>query len=448
MRDLTTGSIPRHLIRLAMPMALGMIFQTMYYLVDLWFVTRLGDAAVAGVGAAGNVQFIVMALTQVLGVGTMPLIANAVGRKDRDDANLVFNQSVVWAFVCAFITLVGGFVLAGPYMRAVGADEATRAAGIAYLYWYLPGLGLQFALVSMGAALRGTGIVKPTMLVQIVTVVMNIILAPILIAGWGTGRPLGAAGAGLASSISIAVAVLLMLVYFVRLEHYVGFRRELLRARGDVLARMLRIGVPPGAEFALMFLFTAVIYFVIRDFGSAAQAGYGIGSRVMQSIFLPAMAVAFSAAPLAGQNMGAGKMQRVRDTFRWAAIIGSGLMALLTLVCQIRPELFVQGFTEQTAVLVVATEFLRTISWNFVASGLIFTCSGLFQALGNTVPALVSSASRLVTFAVPALMLAQRPGFRLRHVWVLSVVTMTVQAAFTLWLLNGEMRRRTAVAAA
>ena len=210
--------------------------------------------------------------------------------------------------------------------------------------------------------------------------------------------------------------------------------------------RMLRIGVPPGAEFALMFLFTAVIYYVIRDFGSAAQAGYGIGSRVMQSIFLPAMAVAFSAAPLAGQNMGAGNMGRVRDTFRWAAIMGSLLMALLTLLCQLRPDLFVRGFTSEAAVLVVATDFLRTISWNFVASGLIFTCSGLFQALGNTVPSLISSTSRLITFAVPALLLAQRPGFRLRHVWVLSVVTMTVQAGFTLWLLNGEMRRRTTVA--
>lgn len=430
-----------------MPMALGMIFQTLYYLVDLWFVTRLGDAAVAGVSSAGNVQFMVMALTQVLGVGTMPLIANAVGRKDQADANLVFNQSVIWAFVCAIVTLVGGFALAGPYMRAVGADEATRAAGEAYLRWYLPGLGLQFALVSMGAALRGTGIVKPTMLVQIVTVVMNIVLAPVLIAGWGTGRPLGVAGAGLASSIAIAVAVLLMFTYFVRLEHYVGFRRDLLRARWDVLARMLRIGIPPGAEFALMFLFTAVVYFVIRDFGPAAQAGYGIGSRVMQSIFLPAMAVAFSAAPLAGQNMGAGKSERVRETFRWAAIMGSGLMLLLTLLCQVRPGWFVQGFTDEAAVLAVATEFLRTISWNFVASGLIFTCSGMFQALGNTMPSLVSSVSRLVTFAVPALLLAQRPGFRLRHVWVLSVVTMTLQAVFTLWLLRGELRQRAAVAA-
>jgi putative MATE family efflux protein len=444
---MTTGSIPRHIVRLALPMAAGMIFQTMYYLVDLWFVTRLGDAAVAGVSAAGNVQMIVMSVTQVLGVGTMALIANAVGRKDQADANLVFNQSTIWAFACGVLVLVAGFALSPLYLGTVGADEATRANGLSYLRWYLPGLGLQFALVSMGSALRGTGIVKPTMLVQILTVVMNIILAPVLIAGWGTGKPLGVAGAGLASTLAIAVAVIMMSVYFVRLEHYVGFKRELLTFRTDVIARILRIGVPPGAEFALMFVLTGVSYFVIRDFGSAAQAGYGIGSRVMQSIFLPAMAISFSAAPLAGQNMGARQMQRVRDTFKWAAIMGSGLMFVLTLVCQWRPELFVQGFTEETAVVAVAATFLRTISWNFVASGLLFTCSGMFQALGNTVPSLISSATRLLTYAIPALWLAQRPGFQLTHVWTLSVVTVAFQALFTLWLLRRELQRRAPITA-
>lgn len=442
MRDMTTGSIPRHIVRLALPMAAGMIFQTMYYLVDLWFVTRLGDAAVAGVSAAGNVQMIVMAVTQVLGVGTMALIANAVGRKDQDDANLIFNQSTVWAFACGVLVLVAGFALSPMYLGTVGADEATRANGLSYLRWYLPGLGLQFALVSMGSALRGTGIVKPTMLVQIVTVVMNIILAPVLIAGWGTGRPLGVAGAGLASTLAIAVAVTMMSIYFVRLEHYVGFKRALLTFRTDVIARILRIGVPPGAEFALMFVLTGVTYFVIRDFGSASQAGYGIGSRVMQSIFLPAMAVSFSAAPLAGQNMGARQPQRVRDTFKWAAIMGSVLMLVLTLVCQWRPELFVQGFTEEAAVKDVAATFLRTISWNFVASGLLFTCSGMFQALGNTVPSLISSATRLLTYAIPALWLARQPGFTLTHVWTLSVVTVAMQALFTVWLLRRELQRR------
>lgn len=447
MRDLTTGSIPKHIVRLALPMAFGMIFQTAYYLVDLWFVARLGDAALAGVGAAGNVQMIVMALTQVLGVGTMALIANAVGRKDSADANLVFNQSVGFAFACAVVVFVGGYAFSGRYLATVGADPATREAGLAYLRWYLPGLALQFALVAMGSALRGTGIVKPTMVVQILTVVLNIVLAPVLIAGWGTGVPLGTAGAGLASSIAIAIAVAATVWYFVRLEHYVHFHRELLKPRADVLKRLLRIGIPPGAEFALMFVLTATAYFVIRPFGAEAQAGYGIGSRIMQAIFLPAMAVAFSAAPLAGQNMGAQQPHRVRETFKWAAIIGSAVMAVVTLLVQWKPALLLSGFTQEAAVLAVASDFLRTISWNFVASGMLFTCSGMFQAIGNTVPSLISSATRLVTYVVPALMLARRPDFQLRQLWYLSVVTTLLQASFSLWLLRGELNKRAPLAA-
>ena len=442
MKDLTTGSIPRHIIRLAIPMAAGMIFQTMYYLVDLYFVAKLGDAAVAGVSAAGNVQFIVMALTQVLGVGTMALIAHAVGRRDQDDANLVFNQSTLLAVGCGVVVLIGGLLLSRRYMQAVGADLATVEAGTQYLRAFVPGLALQFALVSMGSALRGTGIVKPTMLVQIVTVVMNIVLAPVLIAGWGTGRPLGAAGAGLASSLAIGAGVLMMTAYFIRLEHYVGFRSSLLRFRWDVMRRVLRIGVPPGGEFALLFTYTAIVYYVIRDFGAPAQAGYGIGSRVKHSIFMPVMAVAFSAAPLAGQNVGAQRMDRVRDTFRWAAIIGCVPMAVLTLLCQIRPELAIGVFTKEAAVVAVGADFLRVISWNFVATGLIFTCSGMFQALGNTIPALISSGTRLLTFVVPALWMSTRAGFDLRHVWLLSVGTVTAQAAFSVWMLLRELRKR------
>ena len=423
-------------------MAAGMIFQTLYYLVDLYFVAKLGDATVAGVSAAGNVQFIVMALTQVLGVGTMALIAHAVGRRDQDDANLVFNQSTLLAVGCGVVVLIGGLLLSRRYMQAVGADLATVEAGTQYLRAFVPGLALQFALVSMGSALRGTGIVKPTMLVQIVTVVMNIVLAPVLIAGWGTGRPLGAAGAGLASSLAIGTGVLMMTAYFIRLEHYVGFRSSLLRFRWDVMRRVLRIGVPPGGEFALLFTYTAIVYYVIRDFGAPAQAGYGIGSRVMQSIFMPVMAVAFSAAPLAGQNVGAQRMDRVRDTFRWAAIIGCVPMAVLTLLCQIRPELAIGVFTKEAAVVAVGADFLRVISWNFVATGLIFTCSGMFQALGNTIPALISSGTRLLTFVVPALWMSTRAGFDLRHVWLLSVGTVTAQAAFSVWMLLRELRKR------
>jgi len=222
----------------------------------------------------------------------------------------------------------------------------------------------------------------------------------------------------------------------------VGFDRRLFAMRIAAWKRILRIGLPPGGEFGLMFVYMAVIYWIIRDFGAAAQAGFGIGSRVMQSVFLPAMAIAFATGPVAGQNVGAGLGERVRATFRAAATIGTVIMIGLTLLCQWQSSWLIGFFTEESDVIQVGGEFLHIISWNFVATGLVFTASGMFQALGNTVPALASSATRMVTFALPAVWMASRPGFGLRQLWFLSVATVAMQAVLSLWLLRGELQKR------
>lgn len=446
MKDLTQGPVTGHLVAMAIPMAVGMLVQTLYFVVDLYFVARIGDQALAGVGAAGNFGFAIMALTQMLGVGTGTLIAHAVGAKDRAHANLVFNQSVGLAAACAAFTLVAGYALAGPYMRALAADAATAEAGATYLHWYLPGLALQFALISMGAALRGTGIAKPMMVVQLGTVLVNTLLAPVLIAGWGTGRPFGVAGAGLASTLAIVVGVAMMLAYFQRLEHYVGFSRAECRPRPHVWKRIANLGFPAGGEFALMFAYLATIYHVIQPFGAAAQAGFGVGQRVMQAVFLPAMAIAFAVAPVAGQNFGAKNAARVRETFVRALVLGSVAMLAVMLFVQWRAEWLIAFFSTEPEVVEVGATFLHVNSLNFVASGVIFTCSGMFQALGNTWPAVTSSATRLVTFVVPALLLPQWAGFEIRHVWYLSVATVLLQLGLSLWLLRGEMRTRLAFA--
>ncbi len=425
---------------MAAPIAIGMIFQTLYFLIDLYFVGRLGDDAIAGVSTAGNVTFLIMALTQVLAVGTVALVSQAVGRRDLQDANVIFNQSLALAAIVGLSVLVAGYLLAPAYMRLMAADAATAAAGTTYLLWYLPGLALQFAVVGMASALRGTGIVKPTMLVQVLTVVINAVLAPILIGGWGTGRPLGVAGAGLASTLAIAIGVIVLMFYFLRLEHTVTVNRALLPMQLAPVRRILAVGLPAGAEFLLMFVNMAVIYVVIARFGSEAQAAFGIGQRVMQSMFLPVIAVAFAAAPIAGQNFGAGNHDRVRQTFKFAALFGGSLMLVMSIACHIAPATLIAGFTDEAPVIRIGAEFLAFISWNFVPSALTITCSSMFQALGNTVPALLSSASRLLTFVLPLLLLAHQPGLELRHVWWLVVGTTTLQALLSLGLLRREFR--------
>jgi putative MATE family efflux protein len=442
MRDLTQGSIPRQIVALAVPIFAGMLLQTLYYIVDLYFVSRLGNAAIAGVSAAGNVTFLVFALTQMLGVGIVALISQAVGRKDASEANLVFNQSLVLSLLFAVLTLVCGYAGTAAYMGKLGADARTVMMGTTYLYWFLPGLALQFALVAMGSALRGTGIVKPTMVVQGVTVLINIVLAPVLIAGWGSGHPLGVAGAGLASTIAIAFGVVLLGMYFFKLEKYVQLHPTMWAPRLKIWLRVFNIGLPAGGEFALMFGYMAIIFWIIRTFGAAAQAGFGVGSRVMQAIFLPAMAVAFATAPIVGQNFGAQRTERVRATFRSSALMTCGVMLLLTLICQLQSAALIRPFSTETGVVAVGAQFLTIISWNFVASGIIFTCSSTFQGLGNTWPSLASSASRLITFVGPAIWLSRQPWFQIRHLWYMSVATVTLQALTSLVLIRQEFKRR------
>jgi putative MATE family efflux protein len=448
MKDLTQGSIVRNILAMAAPMAAGMIFQTLYFLVDLYFVAGLGDTAVAGVGAAGTLMFVIMALTQVLGVGSVALIAQAVGRRDKADANLVFNQSLLFAAACAAATLIGGYLLAGYYVASIAADAATQAQGVTYLYWFLPGLALGFAQIVMGSALRGTGIVKPTMAIQAMTVLLNTVLAPILIAGWGTGMPLGVAGAGLASSIAIVVGIVLLGAYFLRLEKYVSFDTTLWRPQFHVWKRMLDVGLPAGGEFALMFIYMGVIYWVISDFGAPAQAGFGIGSRIMQSIFMPAMAIAFAAGPIAGQNFGAKQGARVRETFAKAVTLNTVVMVGVTVFLQWRPEVLVAFFTPEVEAQAVGATFLRIISWTFIAQGIVFTCSGVFQGLGNTVPAMLSSAIRLAVFVPLAVWLSTRSTFALDEVWYLSVATVWLQAGASYLLMRQQFQRRLVVAPA
>src|SRR2546426_897429 len=251
MQDLTTGPITRHLLKTTGFMLVTMLFQTLYFLIDLYWVGRLGTAAVAAVGIAGNLTFIVLALTQMLGVGTTAVISHAVGRKDAPQAVMLFNQAQVLAMVTGALFLVLGLVTRLPYARSMAADARTAELAGQYLLWFVPAMALQFGLVAMSAALRA-------------------------------------------------------------------------------------IGLPSGVEFGITTVYLGLVYSITRPFGAAAQAGFGIGMRIIQAGFMPVVALAFSVAPVAGQNFGARLAQRVKDTFKGAAWMSVALMVGFALACHLQ----------------------------------------------------------------------------------------------------------------
>jgi putative MATE family efflux protein len=441
-KDFTKGSIVNHILTMATPVAVGMMAQIAYQLIDLYFVTRIGVAATAGVNAAGNVAFIVGALTQVLGIGTGALVAHAVGRQDQTDANVLFNQSMTLSLACAVITMALVYLTIRPYLRSVAADTATINAGTAFILWVLPGYAVMLPMTVLSFALRGCGVVRPTIAFYMLTVIVNAILAPILIAGGGTGVALGVKGAGLATSISVAVGFVVFATYFQRSQRYMTIQGRLMRPQLKQWGRVLTVGLPAGGDIALYFFYTAVVYYAIRNFGAAAQAGFGIGARVLQTILLPGVSIALSVGPIVGQNFGAKNCERVKETFRKTLLMGTAAMMATIVLVQWRPYALVNMFGADAEAIAIAAVFLQLTSWSLVAQGLVTTCSSMFQGLGNTVPSLISSFTRLFAFAVPAVWLSTEPAFRIEHVWYLSVASLMLQAIVSLWLLRVEFRRR------
>src|SRR5206468_4163902 len=283
MQDLTTGPITRHLLKTTGFMLVTMLFQTLYFLIDLYWVGRLGTAAVAAVGIAGNLTFIVLALTQMLGVGTTAVISHAVGRKDAPGAVMLFNQAQVLAMVTGALFLVIGLVTRLPYSRGMAADAPTAELAAQYLAWFVPAMALQFGLVAMSAALRAIGNFKTGMVVGTATVILNMLLAPFLIFGWGTGRPLGVAGAAISSLVAIVVGLVWLTAYFRKVGSFLRFDPSAWRPRPAIWKQMLGIGLPSGVEFGITTVYLALVYSITRPFGAAAQAGFGIGMRIIQA---------------------------------------------------------------------------------------------------------------------------------------------------------------------
>ena len=442
MKDLTTGSVTRHLLHMSAFLAMSMVVQTLYLLADLYWVGHLGKEAIAAVGVAGNITMVVLALTQMLGVGTTTLISQAAGRKDQTHAELVFNQSFVMSILIALALGVVGFIVRPAYCDWLSADTETATLAKAYLLWFLPGLLLQFPLVALGSALRATGIIKPAVGFQVFSVLLNIVLAPLLIFGIGPWPRLGVTGAALATFISILVADVLIVIYFEKKYHYLRFRFPLFRPRTKIWGGMLRIGVPAGAEFLLLFVYIMLVYAIIRGFGPAAQAGFRVGARVMQALFLPVVALSFAVSPVVGQNFGGRQADRVRRSVYSAIGIASLMMLMLTLLAFLAPTTLIRIFSRDPKVIAFGSEYLRIVSLNFISAGIVFVTSSIFQGIGNTLPPLFSSMTRLILFALPALLISRTPGFEIRHIWYLSVGSIVLQMCVNLLLLRHELGKK------
>ncbi|WP_437280260.1 MATE family efflux transporter [Sorangium sp. So ce375] len=440
--DMTQGKPRAHVVRVMLFILAGMVIQTLYGLVDIYWVGRLGKEAVAAVAISSNLMFISLAATQMLSVGCVALVSQAAGRKEHGEVQRLFNQVQSLAMWAGALFLVVGLALQRTYAERLSGDAMTAELASTFLSAFIPALALQFTMVGLGSALRGIGDMKPGLVAQTASVLLNMVLAPFLVFGWISGRPLGVLGAALATLIATAAAVAGLAVYLLRGKTFLRLRLADWRPDLSTWRKLLAIGLPSGAEFLLLGVTMGVIYVVTRPFGSEAQAGFGIGLRLMQAGFMPAVAISFSAAAVVGQNYGSRAYARVRETALESVKLVLGFMLFFTLVCQVFPAQMVALFSPAPDVIAAGVDYLQVISWGYFASGIVFVCAGVFQGLGNTWPSLVASGARAFAFILPVLALSARPGFRMHTIWLVSLGTTLGQLGLQQILLRRELALR------
>lgn len=441
MQDLTRGPIRGQLLRMSGFMLATMLVQSIYGLIDLFWVGRLGAEAVAAVSLGSNLMMAVMAVSQVLSVGVSALVSQAMGRKDQAAVGQLFNQSMLLSALMALLAGIVFFSGRHAYGAALSGDAATAALTADFLFWFAPALALQVPMMVLSSALRGVGNVRISSIAQLAALLLNIVLAPFLIFGWGGGVPLGVAGAALATLISIALGVVGMLAYVVRSRHYFDRQPRAWTPQFPLWRRIATIGLPSGLEMGLMAAYLAGVMALLQPFGPAPQAAFGIGMRVLQLGMIPSMAICFAAAAIVGQNYGAGRGDRVRETYWMSLKFSMAACLVFVLMFHVAPGLLIGPFSQDREVIRHGADFLRLISWNLLGSGVVFACFGTFSGLGDTKPSLLSSGTRITLILVPATLLSHRAGFAPHWIWWLSVAATSVQVLMNLYFL----RRRFAV---
>jgi putative MATE family efflux protein len=438
--DMTKGSVRGHVVRMMLFVLAGLVVQTLYSLVDIYWVGRLGKQAVAAVALSTNLMYASIALSQMLSVGCVALVSQAAGRKDKESVQRLFNQAQSASMSAGLFFLAVAMAGMNTYADRLSGDAETATLAKEFLVWFIPALALQFAMLGLASALRGIGDMKPGLIAQIASIALNMILAPFLIFGWIGGHPLGVAGAAISTLVATIAAVIGLAIYLARGSTFLRIRFADWRPDLRVWREMIGIGLPSGAEFILMSFTMAVVYGAIRPFGSQAQAGYGIAARVMQAGFMPAVAISFSVAAVAGQNFGAKAFGRVRETAIESAKLTIAFMLVFTLISQVAADSLVRVFSKDASVIEVGADYLRIVSYNYVGSGLVFVIAGIFQGVGNTWPSLLASSLRCVVFVGPALWLSRQTNFTMHSLWVTAVAAVALQLVMCVLLLRRELR--------
>lgn len=382
--DLTRAPLSRALVLLAVPMILEMIMESIFAMVDVFWVAHLGASAVATVGLTESMMMIVYSLAMGVSIGAMALVARRIGEKDPDAAARGAAQSIWLAVAVAAGLGVVGVLLAPELLALMGADAEVIATGSNFTRVMLGGNVTVFLLFLINSIFRGAGDAALAMRVLWLGNALNIVLGPIFIFGFDPVPALGVTGAAVATTTGRGIAVLYQIYVLGRGRGRVSLSRRHLRVQPALMAAVLKLSASATGQMLISMTSYIGVMRILSSFGSAPLAGYTIGFRIFMFAILPAFGLANAAATLVGQNLGAERPERAEEAVWRASRASAIFLCSVGVVFLIGAPWLVSAFTTDAEVASYAVRYLRIVSLGFPFYAFGMTVSQSFNGAGDT----------------------------------------------------------------
>ena len=442
--DYTRIPISRAIVLLSIPMVLEMVMESLFAVVDIFWVSRLGADAVATVGLTESVLMLVSGMAIGLSMAVTAMVSRRVGEGDLEGAADTAVQTIGVGVLVSIPIAVVGIVWGRDLLRLMGASESVVAGGWGYTSVILGGSATMILLYLINAVFRGAGDPAISMRTLWLANAINIVLGPLFIFGLGPFPKLGVLGAAVATTIGRGCGVLYQLSALIRKQGRISIRRSRIRLQPDVMARLLRISGPGIFQFLVATASWLVLVRIISLFGSDAVAGYTVSIRILMFIILPSWGLCNAAATLVGQNLGAGRPDRAERSVWQTGLYNMAYMTVVTVFFLVWGEMVIRFFTTDPGVLRYGIECTRIISYGYIAYAWGLVMIQAFNGAGDTWTPTVINLFCYWVFQIPLAWALARPfGWEASGVfWAIFFAESLMTAVAILAFRRGRWKRK------
>ena len=443
-QDFTAGSLNRAILLLAVPMVLEMVLESLFAVVDVFWVARLGADAIATVGLTESMLTLVFAVGMGLSLSTTAMVARRVGEKDSKGASVAGVQAILLGLTSSLVIGIPCLLFAPRLLRLMGASEHIVAIGSNYTRIALGGSGAVLMLFLNNAIFRGAGDAPIAMRLLWVSNIINLLLDPCLIFGIGPFPRLGVTGAALATLTGRSIGVFYQFYRLLKGTERFRIFREQIKVEWQVLRRLARVSLTGILQFAIAHSSWIGLVRIVSIFGAAALAGYTIAIRVLIFVLLPSWGLSNAAATLVGQNLGARQPGRAESSVWRTGLYNMMFLGGVGVAFILFADPIVALFTDDAAVRPLAAACLRIVSYGNIGYAYGMVMLQAFNGAGDTVTPTMVNLFGFWFLEIPlAYWLAMRTSLHSSGVfWSIVIAEAAIAAASMLLFRKGKWKRQ------